>query len=238
MSATRIAAVVMWALRRASYEEPACHGGWLRESDVIILPHAPPLWRPRVCQDSPHFSGGSYATFLLRSVCRWLSRDCFKRIPVRAAARAGRRTPGVGRWRRVPPVAAATARRARRWPPRMFKVEWVQPAGQTGQVPIVQGNVADPNVEVHWVTATRRSICSRPARRAARRRRSARGPGECDGPLRSRSSRRTTCSTWSPASARSVGSSRRRASTPCAPSSSSRTARCSSAITRTKRSRS
>ena len=32
----------------------------------------------------------------------------------------------------------------------IFKVEWVQPQGQTGQVPIVQGNVADPNVEVHW----------------------------------------------------------------------------------------
>jgi len=31
-----------------------------------------------------------------------------------------------------------------------LKVEWVQPAGQTGQVPIVQGNVADPNVVVHW----------------------------------------------------------------------------------------
>ena len=27
----------------------------------------------------------------------------------------------------------------------IFKVEWVQPAGQTGQVPIVQGNVADPD---------------------------------------------------------------------------------------------
>ena len=30
----------------------------------------------------------------------------------------------------------------------IFKVEWVQPAGQTGQVPIVQGNVADANVEL------------------------------------------------------------------------------------------
>jgi len=34
--------------------------------------------------------------------------------------------------------------------PAVFKVEWVQPAGQTGQVPIVQGNIADPNVEVKW----------------------------------------------------------------------------------------
>ena len=32
----------------------------------------------------------------------------------------------------------------------ILKVEWVQPAGQTGQVPLVQGNVADPNVVVHW----------------------------------------------------------------------------------------
>ena len=32
----------------------------------------------------------------------------------------------------------------------ILKVEWVQPAGQTGQVPIVQGNVADANVVVHW----------------------------------------------------------------------------------------
>src|SRR5262245_31442973 len=34
--------------------------------------------------------------------------------------------------------------------PAFFKVEWVQPQGQTGQVPIVQENVADPNVEVKW----------------------------------------------------------------------------------------
>ena len=34
--------------------------------------------------------------------------------------------------------------------PAVFKVEWVQPAGQSGQVPIVQGNIADPNVEVKW----------------------------------------------------------------------------------------
>ena len=31
--------------------------------------------------------------------------------------------------------------------PAFFKVDWVQPQGQTGQVPIVQENVADPNVE-------------------------------------------------------------------------------------------
>jgi hypothetical protein len=32
----------------------------------------------------------------------------------------------------------------------VFKVDWVRPASQTGQVPIVQENVADPNVEVKW----------------------------------------------------------------------------------------
>jgi hypothetical protein len=30
----------------------------------------------------------------------------------------------------------------------VVKVEWVRPEGQTGQVPIVQGNVADPNLEL------------------------------------------------------------------------------------------
>ena len=46
-------------------------------------------------------------------------------------------------------AGGAGAARASVAPP-IFKVEWVQPAGQTGQVPIVQGNVADPNVEVKW----------------------------------------------------------------------------------------
>src|SRR5262245_26936358 len=30
----------------------------------------------------------------------------------------------------------------------VMKVEWVRPAGQEGQVPIVQGNVADANLEL------------------------------------------------------------------------------------------
>jgi hypothetical protein len=34
--------------------------------------------------------------------------------------------------------------------PLFFKVEWVRPASQTGQVPVVQENVADPNVELKW----------------------------------------------------------------------------------------
>ena len=32
--------------------------------------------------------------------------------------------------------------------PLFFKIEWVRPPSQTGQVPMVQENVADPNVEV------------------------------------------------------------------------------------------
>jgi hypothetical protein len=34
--------------------------------------------------------------------------------------------------------------------PLFLKVEWVRPASQTGQVPVVQENVADPNVELKW----------------------------------------------------------------------------------------
>ena len=34
--------------------------------------------------------------------------------------------------------------------PSYFKVEWKQPASQTGQVPVVQDNVADPNLELNW----------------------------------------------------------------------------------------
>ena len=51
---------------------------------------------------------------------------------------------------RAPRAAGGTgAARASTAAP-VFKVEWIQPQGQGGQVPIVQGNVADPNVEVHW----------------------------------------------------------------------------------------
>jgi hypothetical protein len=58
----------------------------------------------------------------------------------------------VGRSRSHSNLPRASAQQAAlaRHAPALFKVEWVQPQGQTGQVPIVQGNVADPNVEVHW----------------------------------------------------------------------------------------
>jgi hypothetical protein len=34
--------------------------------------------------------------------------------------------------------------------PAFFKVEWVRPPSQTGQVPVVQENVADANLEIKW----------------------------------------------------------------------------------------
>lgn len=34
--------------------------------------------------------------------------------------------------------------------PLFMKVEWVRPPNQTGQVPVVQENVADPNLELKW----------------------------------------------------------------------------------------
>jgi hypothetical protein len=32
----------------------------------------------------------------------------------------------------------------------VLKVDWVRPASQTGQVPVVQENIADPNIELKW----------------------------------------------------------------------------------------
>jgi hypothetical protein len=34
--------------------------------------------------------------------------------------------------------------------PLVLKVDWVRPASQTGQVPVVQENIADPNIELKW----------------------------------------------------------------------------------------
>jgi hypothetical protein len=57
---------------------------------------------------------------------------------------------GQGRGGRGGANAAAGGGRRAAAPPlvEVMKVEWVRPAGQTGQVPIVQGNVADPNLEL------------------------------------------------------------------------------------------
>jgi hypothetical protein len=64
----------------------------------------------------------------------------------------------------------------------IFKVEWVQPAGQTGQVPIVQGNVADPNVEVHWYGEAAKHLLTSGTPGSESTPFSA-WSGECDGPF-------------------------------------------------------
>ena len=43
----------------------------------------------------------------------------------------------------------------------VLKVEWVRPPSQTGQVPVIQENVADPNVEMKWYgTAAKQLLTS------------------------------------------------------------------------------
>lgn len=64
----------------------------------------------------------------------------------------------------------------------IFKVEWVQPQGQTGQVPIVQGNVADPNVEVHWYGEAAKHLLTSGTPGSETTPFSA-WSGECDGPF-------------------------------------------------------
>ena len=64
----------------------------------------------------------------------------------------------------------------------IFKVEWVQPAGQTGQVPIVQGNVADPNVEVRWYGEAAKHLLTSGTPGSETTPFSA-WSGECDGPF-------------------------------------------------------
>jgi len=66
--------------------------------------------------------------------------------------------------------------------PAAFKVEWVQPQGQTGQVPIVQGNVADPNVEVHWYGEAAKKLLTSGAPGSENTPFSA-WSGECEGPF-------------------------------------------------------
>lgn len=66
--------------------------------------------------------------------------------------------------------------------PSFFKVEWVQPEGQTGQVPIVQENVADPNVEVRWYGAAAKHLLTSGSPDNPGRPFSV-WSGECDGPF-------------------------------------------------------
>jgi hypothetical protein len=64
----------------------------------------------------------------------------------------------------------------------LFQVEWVQPAGQTGQIPVVQANVADSNVEIQWYGAAAKKLLTSGTPGSTR------APftvwsGECDGPF-------------------------------------------------------
>jgi hypothetical protein len=42
--------------------------------------------------------------------------------------------------------------------PQFLKVEWVRPPIQTGQVPMIQENISDPNVEVKWYGAAAKKL--------------------------------------------------------------------------------
>jgi len=95
----------------------------------------------------------------------------------------------------------------------IFKVEWVQPAGQTGQVPIVQGNVADPNVEVHWYGDAAKHLLTSGNPGSETTPFSA-WSGECDGPFAITFKHKNNMIDMS-GSARSAGWSRPRASTSC-----------------------
>src|SRR6185503_18288513 len=66
--------------------------------------------------------------------------------------------------------------------PAAFKVEWVQPQGQTGQVPIVQGNVTDLSVEVHWYGEAAKKLLTSGTPGSETTPFSA-WSGECDGPF-------------------------------------------------------
>lgn len=66
--------------------------------------------------------------------------------------------------------------------PAFFKIEWVQPQGQTGQVPIVQENVADPNVEVKWYGQAAKHLLTSGTPGSDTTPFSA-WSGECDGPF-------------------------------------------------------
>ena len=42
--------------------------------------------------------------------------------------------------------------------PLFLKVEWVRPPIQTGQVPMIQENIVDPNMEVKWYGAAAKKL--------------------------------------------------------------------------------
>lgn len=66
--------------------------------------------------------------------------------------------------------------------PSFFKVEWVPVNGNTDQIPIVQGNVADPNVLVHWYGEAAKQLLTSGSPDNPGRPFSA-WSGECEGPF-------------------------------------------------------
>jgi hypothetical protein len=66
--------------------------------------------------------------------------------------------------------------------PAFFKIEWVQPQGQTGQVPLVQENISDQNVEVKWYGAAAKHMLTSGTPGSDTTPFSA-WSGECDGPF-------------------------------------------------------
>jgi len=66
--------------------------------------------------------------------------------------------------------------------PAFFKVEWVRPPTQTGQVPVVQENVVDQNVEVKWYGAAAKHLLTSGTPGSESTPFSV-WSGECDGPF-------------------------------------------------------
>lgn len=66
--------------------------------------------------------------------------------------------------------------------PSFLKVEWVPINGNTDQIPIAQGNIADPNVVVHWYGEAAKHLLTSGSPANPGRPFSA-WSGECDGPF-------------------------------------------------------
>jgi hypothetical protein len=65
---------------------------------------------------------------------------------------------GAGQGARPRVGGAGQARPGEVVAPLFFKVEWVRPPIQTAQVPMIQENVVDPNVEVKWYGAAAKEL--------------------------------------------------------------------------------
>ena len=99
----------------------------------------------------------------------------FAQQPAQGQGRGGR---GQGQAQGGGGTGAARASMA----PPFFKVEWVRPASQTAQVPIVQENIADPNVELKWYGPAAKHLLTSGTPGSDTTPFSA-WSGECDGPF-------------------------------------------------------